>query len=60
MVMIGKRLEIASSSPATHNDKMPAVLLGIIGKYLGRRKTKQPDKDSLFVQKHKSVLDKLS
>ncbi len=27
---------------------------------LARHKTKQPDKDSLFVQKHKGVLDKLS
>jgi len=30
------------------------------GDRLARHKTKQPDKDSLFVQKHKSVLDKLS
>jgi DNA mismatch repair protein MutS len=28
--------------------------------HLARHKTKQPDKDSLFVQKHKSVLDKLA
>jgi len=27
---------------------------------LAKHKTKQPDKDSLFVQKHKSVLDKLA
>jgi DNA mismatch repair protein MutS len=27
---------------------------------LARHKTKEPDKDSLFVQKHKSVLEKLS
>ncbi len=30
------------------------------GKHLAKHKTKQPDKDSLFVQKHKSVLDKLA
>ncbi len=30
------------------------------GEHLSKHKTKQPDKDSLFVQKHKSVLDKLS
>jgi len=30
------------------------------GEHLSRHKTKEPDKDSLFVQKHKSVLDKLS
>ncbi len=30
------------------------------GEHLSRHKTKQPDKDSLFVQKHKSVLKKLS
>jgi DNA mismatch repair protein MutS len=30
------------------------------GDRLARHKTKQPDKDSLFVQKHKSVLDKLA
>jgi len=29
------------------------------GEHLAKHKTKQPDKDSLFVQKHKSVLDKL-
>ena len=28
--------------------------------HLAKHKTKQPDKDTLFVQKHKSVLDKLS
>ena len=28
--------------------------------HLARHKTKQPDADSLFVQKHKSVLDKLT
>ena len=31
-----------------------------MGEHFARRKTKQPDTDSLFVQKHKSVLDKLS
>lgn len=30
------------------------------GEHLARHKTKEPDKDSLFVQKHKSVLEKLS
>jgi DNA mismatch repair protein MutS len=30
------------------------------GRHLSRHKTKQPDKDTLFVQKHKSVLEKLS
>jgi len=30
------------------------------GDRLARHKTKEPDKDSLFVQKHKSVLDKLA
>jgi len=29
------------------------------GQHLAKHKTKQPDRDSLFVQKHKSVLDKL-
>jgi DNA mismatch repair protein MutS len=29
------------------------------GEHLSKHKTKEPDKDSLFVQKHKSVLDKL-
>jgi len=30
------------------------------GQHLAKHKTKQPDSDSLFVQKHKSVLDKLA
>ncbi len=30
------------------------------GEHLAKHKTKEPDKDSLFVQKHKSVLDKLA
>jgi len=30
------------------------------GKRLSRHKTKQPDEDTLFVQKHKSILEKLS
>jgi DNA mismatch repair protein MutS len=30
------------------------------GEHLSKHKTKEPDKDSLFVQKHKSVLDKLA
>jgi len=30
------------------------------GEHLSRHKTKETDKDSLFVQKHKSVLDKLA
>jgi DNA mismatch repair protein MutS len=30
------------------------------GEHLSKHKTKEPDKDSLFVQKHKSVLEKLS
>ena len=30
------------------------------GEHLSRHKTKEPDKDSLFVQKHKSILDKLT
>jgi len=30
------------------------------GTHLSKHKTKEPDKDSLFVQKHKSVLDKLA
>jgi DNA mismatch repair protein MutS len=30
------------------------------GERLARNKTKEPDKDTLFVQKHKSVLDKLA
>lgn len=30
------------------------------GEHLSKHKTKQPDKDSLFVQKHKSVLEKLA
>jgi len=30
------------------------------GEHLAKHKTKQPDKDTLFVQKHKSVLDKLA
>ncbi|MCK4292757.1 MAG: DNA mismatch repair protein MutS [Planctomycetes bacterium] len=30
------------------------------GEHLAKHKTKQPDKDSLFVQKHKSVLEKLA
>jgi len=30
------------------------------GEHLSRHKTKEPDKDSLFVQKHRSVLEKLS
>jgi len=30
------------------------------GEHLSRHKTKQPDKDSLFVEKHKSVLEKLA
>jgi DNA mismatch repair protein MutS len=29
------------------------------GEHLSKHKTKEPDKDSLFVQKHKSVLEKL-
>ena len=32
----------------------------VTGEHLSRHKTKEPDKDSLFVEKHKSVLDKLS
>jgi DNA mismatch repair protein MutS len=30
------------------------------GSHLSKHKTKQPDKDTLFVQKHKSILEKLS
>ena len=30
------------------------------GTHLAKNKTKEPDKDSLFVQKHKSVLEKLA
>ena len=30
------------------------------GEHLARRKTKEPDKDTLFVQKHRSVLEKLA
>lgn len=30
------------------------------GEHLSKHKTKQPDKDTLFVQKHKSVLEKLA
>ncbi len=30
------------------------------GEHLAKHKTKEPDKDSLFVQKHKSVLEKLA
>ena len=30
------------------------------GEHLARHKTKEPDRDALFVQKHKSVLDKLA
>ena len=30
------------------------------GEHLSRHKTKEPDKDTLFVEKHKSVLDKLA
>jgi DNA mismatch repair protein MutS len=30
------------------------------GEHLARHKTKEPDRDTLFVEKHKSVLDKLS
>ncbi len=30
------------------------------GEHLSKHKTKEPDKDSLFVRKHKSVLEKLS
>jgi len=30
------------------------------GEHLSRHKTKEPDKNTLFVQKHKSILDKLS
>jgi DNA mismatch repair protein MutS len=30
------------------------------GEHLSKHKTKEPDKDSLFVQKHKSVLEKLT
>jgi DNA mismatch repair protein MutS len=30
------------------------------GEHLSRHKTKETDEDSLFVQKHKSVLDRLS
>ena len=30
------------------------------GEHLARHKTKEPDTDSLFVQKHKSILDKLT
>ena len=30
------------------------------GEHLSKHKTKEPDADSLFVQKHKSVLDKLT
>ncbi len=30
------------------------------GEHLARHKTKEPDKDTLFVQKHKSVLEKLA
>ena len=30
------------------------------GEHLSRHKTKEPDRDALFVQKHKSVLDKLA
>jgi DNA mismatch repair protein MutS len=30
------------------------------GEHLSKHKTKEPDKDSLFVQKHKSVLEKLA
>jgi len=30
------------------------------GSHLSKHKTKVPDTDSLFVQKHKSVLDKLA
>jgi DNA mismatch repair protein MutS len=29
------------------------------GEHLGRHKTKEPDKDLLFVQKHKPVLERL-
>jgi len=31
-----------------------------MGEHLSKRKTREPDKDSLFVQRHKSVLEKLS
>lgn len=30
------------------------------GEHLSRNKTKEPDKDTLFVQKHKSILEKLA
>jgi DNA mismatch repair protein MutS len=30
------------------------------GEHLAKHKTKEPDRDALFVQKHKSVLDKLA
>jgi len=32
----------------------------VTGDHLAKHKTKQPDKDTLFVQKHKSVLEKLA
>jgi len=30
------------------------------GEYFSRHKTKEPDADTLFIQKHKSVLEKLA
>jgi DNA mismatch repair protein MutS len=30
------------------------------GEHLSRHKTKEPDKETLFVQKHKNILDKLA
>ena len=34
------------------------ALLEDAGSHLAKNKTKEPDADTLFVQKHKSVLDK--
>jgi len=55
---IGK--EIVSRSAEILADLEATFTKEASGSHLARHKTKEPDADSLFVQKHKSVLDKLA
>ncbi|HIJ70739.1 MAG TPA: DNA mismatch repair protein MutS [Planctomycetes bacterium] len=52
--------EIVSRSSEILADLEATFTKEACGTHLGRHKTKEPDADSLFVQKHKSVLEKLA
>jgi len=52
--IVGRSAEILADLEAIFTTKQAS------GTHLARHKTKEPDTDSLFVQKHKSVLDKLA